>query len=222
MFSRILTLLAGAFISALVLRRNDSKPGEAPWRPELEDLHKKLQTHLDVRDAELAARIAGFQPDIRALAAELNATPDTSLDELAGRMAQLQSKIEAVATGLAKPDPRLEAIAVRMIAAEARTAAIEAKVGDLEQKAGTQDQRLQATSKVVVAIEQLVTSKIAEFDQRIESQGRSLQAINSSIAQSDELLERVLNLVQNISAPAETRAPLSTTPGINDVRELQL
>jgi septal ring factor EnvC (AmiA/AmiB activator) len=137
-------------------------------------------------------------------------------------MTQLQSKIEAVATGLAKPDARLEAITARMNAAETRTTAIETKVADLEQRLGTQDQRLQAASKVVVAIEQLVSSKIAEFDQRIESQGRSLQAINLSIAQSDELLERVLNMVQSISAPAEPPAPISTAPGINEVRELQL
>src|SRR4051794_32911386 len=104
MFARIVTLLAGALVSAVVLRwKDESKGNEAPWRPELEDLHKKLLAHLDVRDAELAARIADFQPRIDALAEELKIVPDGRIDELAIRIAQLQPKIEALAAGLAKP-----------------------------------------------------------------------------------------------------------------------
>src|SRR5690348_10070244 len=103
LFSRIVTLLAGALVSAVVLRwKDDAKADDAPWRPELEALHKKLLGHLDTRDAELADRIAGFQPRIEALAAELNLTPDGRIDELAAGIAQLQPKIEALAAGLAK------------------------------------------------------------------------------------------------------------------------
>jgi septal ring factor EnvC (AmiA/AmiB activator) len=252
-FSRILTLLAGALVSAVVLRWKDDKAKDAntaPWRPEIEELHKKLMLHLDERDAGLAARIAEFQPRIEALAAELKVEPDTRLDELAVRIGQLQPKIEALAAGLAKPDPRIEslatrlaavesrpvavetahkpdprveAIAVRLTAVESRATATEDKLGELAQKVVQQDQRMQATNKVVVAIEQLLTSKIGEFDQRIEAQGRSLQAMNSSIAQSDELLERVLDLVQNL-APAvmETREPISIAASGGEIRELQL
>jgi chromosome segregation ATPase len=237
LFSRIVTLLAGAIISAVVLRwKDDSKTNDAPWRPELEDLHQKLMVHLDSRDAELATRISEFQPRIEALAAELKILPDGRIDELATRIAQLQPKIEALAAGLMKPDPRMdslaarlaavesrpvhteaprtdprvEAIAVRLTAVESRATTTEGKIGELEQKLVAQDQRLQATNKVVVAIEQMMTAKMNEFDQRLESQGRSLQVMNSSIAQSDELLERVLDLVQNLSpATPEPREPLS-------------
>ena len=121
LFSRIVTLLAGALVGAVVMRwKDDTKAKDAPWRPDLDDLHKKLLVHLDSRDAELAARIADFQPRIEALAAELKVVPDGRIDELAVRIAQLQPKIEALAAGLAKPDPRVEAIAVRLTAVESR------------------------------------------------------------------------------------------------------
>src|SRR5689334_6549199 len=123
LFSRILTLLAGALVSAVVLRwKDDSKGNEAPWRPELEDLHKKLLVHLDTRDAELVARIAEFQPRLEAMAAGLNVAPDGRIDELAARITQLQPKIEALAAGLAKPDPRMDSLAARLAAVESRPA----------------------------------------------------------------------------------------------------
>src|ERR1051326_4269800 len=63
-FSRIVTLLAGALVSAVVMRWKDDKSTEAnaPWRAELEALQKKLMVNLDERDAGLAARIGEIQP----------------------------------------------------------------------------------------------------------------------------------------------------------------
>ena len=84
-------------------------------------------------------------------------------------------------------------------ATESKADSNQDKVEDLQKRVSAHDQKLQATDQVVVAIEQLLTSKIADFDQRIEAQERSLLAMNSSIAQGDELLERVLDLVQNLS-----------------------
>ena len=223
--SRILALLAGALISAVVLKRKEnSNAGAKPWRTDLDELQAKFTQQLDSRDNELAARLAELQPKMEALAVELTTRPDGRIDDLASQLTRLQPKIEALALELApKSDPRVDDLTVRLAAVESKAHMTADKVEDLQERVNTQDRKLEATNQVVVAIEQLLNSKIADFDQRIEAQGRSLQAMNSSIAQSDELLERVLDLVQNLSPlPAESREPISIASGGGEIRELQL
>lgn len=277
-FSRILTLLAGAFVSAVLLRRKEN-PNAAPWRPELEELQKKFTEHLTSHDTslgefqkrfetalgeimpapdgridELAVRVAALHPKIEAIASEL-ATPrsDNRLNDLAGQVASLQPRIEAIATELAaktdprvddlierlaglqpklealaagtapQPDPRIDQLDARVSAVESKADATQDQVASLEQKVNTNDQKLQATSQVVLSLEQLFTQRLGDLDRRLAEQGRSLEAMNSSIAQSDELLERVLDLVQNLPV-AEPRAlePVAIASGGGQIRELQL
>jgi chromosome segregation ATPase len=213
LISRIVSLFAGALLSAVILRKKDTGPS----RSDLEEVQKKFTEDLAQHDSrlqglrqeletmatsatvspdaavlDLTARLAELQPKIEAMARQLAQKPDADMGELAARISQLQPKIEAVAAELApKFDRRINELAVQ--------------VDTLRQIVSGQDQKLQATNKVVVAIEQLLTSKMAEFDQRLEMQGRTLQAMNSSIAQSDGLLERVLDLVQ--AAPQSAGEP---------------
>jgi len=249
--SRILTLLAGALIGAVVLRKKETSRTEGtPWRADLEELQNKLTEHLTTQDgrlddlrqqseaivaeassrssepaADLTARLADLQPKIEAMARQLEQPPDGRIDELAVRISQLQPKIEALAVELApKPDPRVDAISLRLDAVESKTIPqIQGQVADLRQAVSAQDQKFQAANRVVIAIEQMLTTKMAEFGQRLEAQGRTLQAMNSSIAQSDELLERVLDLVQaGPQSVGEPRDPVPTVAGGGEVRELHL
>jgi prefoldin subunit 5 len=223
--SRILTLLAGALISAVILKkRENSNPAATPWSPDLKALESKFLERLDARDTELTARLAEFQPKIEALAVELAVKPDSRIDDLAAQLTRLQPKIEALAGGLApKFDPRVDDLAAQMATLQPRIEALAAGLASVEAKVSVHDQKLQATGQVVVAIEQLLTSKIADFNDRIEAQGKTLQAMNSSIAQGDELLERVLDLVQNLTpGAAEPREPFSIASGGGEIRELQL
>jgi chromosome segregation ATPase len=142
-----------------------------------------------------------------------NAKPwRTDLDALESKFTQ---QLELRGTELTpKPDPRVADLAARLAAVESKAESTRGKVDDLQQNVSAQDQKLEATNQVMLAIEQLLTTKMAGLDQRIEAQGRTLDAINSSIAQSDELLQRVLDRVQNLSP--------STAAGGREMRELQL
>jgi peptidoglycan hydrolase CwlO-like protein len=221
--SRILTLLAGALISAVVLKRKENSNADAtPWRTDLDELQAKFLQHLNSRNTELAARLAEFQPKIEALAAELTVRPDGRIDDLAAQLAGLHSKIEALAARLAPiPDPRVDVLAARLAVVESKANFTQGKVDDLQERVSGHDQKLQATNQMVVEMEQMLTGRMADFDERVEAQGRTLQAMNSSIAQSDELLERVLDMVQNLLPAAELREPVSITAG-GEIRELQL
>lgn len=233
--SRILSLLAGALIGAVILQKKEDAPAGSPWRTELEELQKRFTQHLSAQDSrmeglrqqfevmvadlaakpdgsvtDLTAQLAELQPKIEAMARQLAQTPDNRLDELAARIGQLQPKIEAVAAELApKFDRRINELA--------------AQVDGLRQTVGAQEQKLQATNRIVIAIEEMLSSKMAEFEKRLEAQGRTLEAMNSSIAQSDELLERMLDLVRTATVSAgEPREPVATVSGGSEIRELQL
>jgi chromosome segregation ATPase len=211
--SRILTVLAGALIGAVVFRRRESAgAGARPWSTDLEALQSKFTRQLDSRDTALAARLAEFRPKLEAVAAG----PDARIEELAAQLTRLQPKIEALAVELApKLDPRVDELSARLAAVESKANSTQSRVDHFEQKLDVQDQKLQATNQTVVAIEQMLADKMAGFE-------RTLQAMNSSIAQSDELLERVLDLVQSLTpVAAEPREPVSMASGGGETRELQ-
>ena len=220
--SRILTLLAGALIGAVIVQKKEDAPAGTPWRTDLEDFEKKFTEHLSARDS----RIEGLRQQFEAIVSDLAAKPDGAVADLTARLAELQPKIEAMARQLAqKPDARIDELAERIgrlqpkieaVAAELapkfdrRINDLAAQVEGLRQTVTAQDQKVQATNQVVIAIERMLNTKMAEFDKRLEAQGRTLQAMNSSIAQSDELLERVLDLVQTAPPSAgEPREPLT-------------
>ena len=165
--SRFLTFLAGAWVSAALVRK---KLGEL-------DAHGRRLSGIE---RQLEAVAAELQPKIEALGRRLAASPDARIDELAQRISQLPPKIETL-TGVVM----------------ARLDAVETGMADLRQTVGAQEEKLQAANQVVVAIEQLLSSKMAEFDRRLEAQGRTLQALNASIARSDQLLERAVALVRS-------------------------
>jgi hypothetical protein len=240
MIPHILTLLAGAVVSALMLRKKGIEDSGAPWRPELEELGKTLTGHLaaydsrfaeletaiqalrsepgavpDTRVDELAARLAELQPRLEAIGAELAAKPDSRIDTLTARLAEFQPRMEAIAAELAgKSAARIDGLSARLEAVEAG----QCKVTELEQKVHAHEQRLNATTQVVIGIEQMLTARIAEFDERLEAQARSLQAMNSSIAQSDELIERVLDLVNNPPAASEPAGTAALSGPYQDLR----
>jgi|SRR5581483_7694305 len=194
LFSRSLTLLAGALVSAVVLKWKEDKTDRtnAPWRAELDALEKKLLVHVDERhaerDAELAARISEIQPRIEAMAAEMTLTPDGRLDELAGRIARLQPKIEALAAGLARPDPRMDNLATRLAAVESRPATVE--------MAPRPDPRVEGIAVRLTAVESRTSaneSKIAEMEQKIAAQDQRMQATNKVVLAIEQLLASKIN-----------------------------
>jgi chromosome segregation ATPase len=84
-----------------------------------------------------------------------------------------------------------------------------ARFGQIEGKLENQDARLAdtpATSQIVSAMEQILARTMSSLDERLNSQARSIDTLKTTVAQTDSLLERVLESIdslQSLNDPAE-------------------
>jgi chromosome segregation ATPase len=63
-----------------------------------------------------------------------------------------------------------------------------------------------STSQIVSAMEQILAKTMSSLDERLNSQARSIDTLKTTVAQTDSLLERVLeslDSLQSFSDPAE-------------------
>ena len=122
--------------------------------------------------------------------------PET-LDELRRSLAGLDSRLQAKQT-----------------ADEARFAQVEAK---LEEHA-TRLADVPSTSQIVAAMEQLLSKTMSSLDQRLTTQAESIEILRTTVAQTDGLLERVLESIDSLQSYNETRDysedPLLSRPGL--------
>jgi len=120
-----------------------------------------------------------------------------SLDELKKAMADLEARVQA----------RESADAARFEQVEARLDEHTAKLADVP-----------STTQIVAAMEQLLSKTMASLDDRLSSQSRSIEVLRSTVSQTDNLLERVLeslDTLQGYSDPAEIdEDPLLSRPAV--------
>ena len=101
-----------------------------------------------------------------------------SIADLAGRMEAQES---ANATRFAQVETRLDEHA--------------AKLGDIP-----------STSQIVAAMEQLLSKTMTSLDERLTTQAHSIEALQTTVTQTDSLLERVLESLDSLESytdPAE-------------------
>ena len=101
-----------------------------------------------------------------------------SIADLAGRMEAQES---ANATRFAQVETRLDEHA--------------AKLGDIP-----------STSQIVAAMEQLLSKTMTSLDERLTTQAHSIEALKTTVTQTDSLLERVLESLDSLESygdPAE-------------------
>ena len=63
-----------------------------------------------------------------------------------------------------------------------------------------------STAQIVAAMEQLLSKTIGSLDDRLATQARSIEALKTTVSQTDSLLERVLESLDSLeayAAPAE-------------------
>lgn len=78
----------------------------------------------------------------------------------------------------------------------------------------------------MVALDELTTGKVADLDKRLQAQSRSIDALNTTVAQTDDLLERVVDSIQSLPHAAEEAEPVAVAAGsppateVNDETDL--
>ena len=120
-----------------------------------------------------------------------------TLDDFKKSLAGLESRIQA----------REEADTARFTHVEARLEEHSAKLADVP-----------STSQIVAAMEQLLSRTMASLDERLSTQAKSIEILKTTVAQTDGLLERVLeslDSLQSYSDPAEfAEDPLLSRPAV--------
>jgi chromosome segregation ATPase len=79
------------------------------------------------------------------------------------------------------------------------------RLSQVEAKVEAHEQRLNdvpSTSQIVTAMETLLSKTMASLDERLSSQARSIELLKTTVSQTDELLERVLESIDSLRQPA--------------------
>jgi uncharacterized coiled-coil protein SlyX len=85
----------------------------------------------------------------------------------------------------------------------------ESRLNQLEVSVATHEQRLNevpSTTQIVAAMEALLSKTMASLDERLSAQAHSIEVLKTTVSQTDELLERVLESIDNLRQPEEESA----------------
>lgn len=82
---------------------------------------------------------------------------------------------------------------------------LEAKVNDHEQRLND----VPSTSQIVAAMEALLSKTMTSLDERLTSQAHSIEVLKTTVSQTDELLERVLESIDSLRQAPEEEAVLT-------------
>ena len=85
----------------------------------------------------------------------------------------------------------------------------EARLNQLEISVATHEQRLNevpSTTQIVAAMEALLSKTMSSLDERLSAQAHSIEVLKTTVSQTDELLERVLESIDNLRQPEDEAA----------------
>jgi uncharacterized coiled-coil protein SlyX len=80
------------------------------------------------------------------------------------------------------------------------------RLNQLEAKVNNHEQRLNdvpSTSQIVAAMEALLSKTMTSLDDRLTSQAHSIEVLKTTVSQTDELLERVLESIDSLRQPLD-------------------
>jgi chromosome segregation ATPase len=95
-----------------------------------------------------------------------------------------------------------------------REAASAARFGQIETRLDEHAAKLAelpSTAQIVAAMEQLLSRTMSSLDDRFTTQAHSIEALKTTVSQTDSLLERVLDSLDSLQAYADP-AELSQDP----------
>ncbi len=117
-------------------------------------------------------------------------------------VSRLARDLAALKRAFAEAENRLDQ---RRAGWEERFRCIEARLDDHEARLN----QIPSTAQIVAAMEELLSAKMASFDQRLEAQSASIERLKNTVAQTDILLERVLGCLNGEMAYDATGTPKS-------------
>jgi hypothetical protein len=79
---------------------------------------------------------------------------------------------------------------------DGRLSQLETRVGDHEAKL----KELPTLAQVVTTMEEMLSSTMSGLDQKLSDQVRSIEVLKTTVAQSDELMERVLDSIYSLQS----------------------
>ena len=82
---------------------------------------------------------------------------------------------------------------------ENRLSQLEAAVADHEQRLND----VPSTTQIVAAMEALLSKTMTSLDQRLTAQAQSIEVLKTTVSQTDELLERVLESIDSVRQKQE-------------------
>jgi uncharacterized coiled-coil protein SlyX len=85
------------------------------------------------------------------------------------------------------------------------------RLNQLEVKVNDHEQRLNdvpSTSQIVAAMEALLSKTMTSLDERLTSQAHSIEVLKTTVSQTDELLERVLESIDSLRQSSEEETAL--------------
>lgn len=82
----------------------------------------------------------------------------------------------------------------------------ETRLGQLEVVVADHEQRLNevpSTTQIVAAMEALLSKTMTSLDERLSAQAHSIEVLKTTVSQTDELLEKVLESIDSLRQPED-------------------
>jgi chromosome segregation ATPase len=159
--------------------------GAALWRTRFSATRSPAARPRKESIEDLEARLAALEiVQHRRAAAERNGSRDLS-NSLAA-IAALESSVADLTT---RCDGRLAEVESRIGGHEAKLVAHDAKLKEIP-----------TLAQVVSTMEEMLSSTISELDDKLSEQMGSIEILKTTVAQSDELMERVLDAIYSLDS----------------------
>jgi eukaryotic-like serine/threonine-protein kinase len=202
---------------------------EQALRAEISALEAKLGSRIDAHDsrgaglerqaAEHEARLAASNESANSTAAKLNQTEQALRAEVAALEARLGSRLdtshEAVHSTSSKINETEQALRSAVAALEARLDsridAHDTRSEGLERMSAEHQTRLAATGDAAV----VVSARLAAIDQALKTHSSSIESLESAIAQTDDLVERVVEALDSLERSFAEQNEIKVLAGRN-------
>jgi|SRR5579864_179467 len=130
-----------------------------------------------------------------------------SVADLESRLAAIESQENKASESHAAPvhDPAetLTAIASLEATVASLTTRYDDRLSHLETRVGNHEAKLKEVptlAQVVTTMEEMLSNTMSGLDQKLSDQVRSIETLKTTVAQSDELMERVLDSIYSLQS----------------------
>jgi chromosome segregation ATPase len=190
-------------LAARVLAGDSHRAELAAYAAIVKDQIGSLVNRLDAGDAqrsELAARAAGAKDEIGALAGRLDAS-DEQRTELAAHGAAVKDEIALVAARVLAGDAQHAELMARVAGIRDEIGALATRLDAGDAQRADLEKRFAIVADAMATVNELadvVTGRLVAVEQKLRAQSSSIESLESAIAQTDDLVERVVEAFDSL------------------------